>query len=165
MKQLARILLLAVIGASTLMAQPRATRAQQAAAAATEVKIFVPLSTDGTLNPSLQVRSRDSFPGLQCQAGSISTTRPDAWRCGTDDPCFAAPLSDPANVPVTLACAAGGPWGGSVQLLTVQTPLRGFDDCKSPPTCRQPLDLATNPWAIELSNGVRCTLLTGTISS
>jgi hypothetical protein len=132
--------------------------------AATQIRIFVPFQSDGTLNPALQVRSRDSFPDLQCQSGSIATTRPDAWRCGTDDPCFAPPFAGLNDQPVTLACTTS-PWTGTVQLLTLQTPLATTDACKSPPLCRQPLDLTTNPWAVELVNGVRCTLFTGTISS
>jgi hypothetical protein len=152
-----------LIGALCLMAGPGPSSAQTPPA--TQIKIFVPYQTDGTLNPTLQVRSRDSFPPpFQCQAGSIATTRPDAWRCGTDDPCFAAPLLDPNAQSVTLACTPT-PWAGNVQLLTVQTPLRSVDECKNPPRCRQPLDLSANPWAVELANGVRCILFTGTISS
>ncbi|HTE85104.1 MAG TPA: hypothetical protein VK821_10250 [Dehalococcoidia bacterium] len=166
MKSAARLLLLAVVGMAALAALPHASLAQTAtgAPATTQIKIFVPFAPDGTLNASLQVRSRDAFPDLHCQAGSISTTRPDAWRCGTDDPCFAPPFADPNASSVTLACSAG-PRTGSVQLLTVQGALRTADACKSPPACRQPLDLSLNPWAVELANGIRCALLTGTISS
>jgi hypothetical protein len=164
-RRLAWLSLLVVVGTLAFGLRASVSSAQQASAA-TQIKIFVPWNPDGTLNPTLQVSSRDSFPDLQCQSGSISTTRPDAWRCGTDDPCFAplfaAPSSDGS---VMLACAAKGPWAGSVQLLTVTTPLRSADDCKTPPLCRQPLDLSRNPWAVELANGVRCTLFTGTISS
>jgi hypothetical protein len=155
--------LLIAVTVSALL--PRTGFAQTAAPpAATQIKIFVPFEPDGTVNSSLQVRSRDSFPDLQCQSGSIATARPDAWRCGTDDPCF-APLGAGLNdQPVTLACATA-PWTGSVQLLTLRTQLATPEACKSPPLCRQSLDLTTNPWAVELTNGVRCTLFTGTISS
>jgi hypothetical protein len=155
-----------LIVAAAFAVLPHSGLAQTAAAQpkSTQIKIFVPFEPNGTLNSALQVRSRDSFPDLQCQSGSIATTRPDAWRCGTDDPCFAPPGAGLNNQPVTLACATA-PWTGEVQLLTVQTPLPSPDACKNPPLCRQPLDLTSNPWAIELVSGVRCTLFTGTINS
>src|SRR3954449_2249291 len=84
---------------------PGAVHAQQPDAA-TEIKIFVPISPDGTLNPALSVRSRDSFPPpFTCQAGSITTQRPDAWRCGTDDPCFSPAFADPSAPNPVLTCA------------------------------------------------------------
>jgi hypothetical protein len=163
------IRLLAVLAAGVFIfaGSTRTSLAQQSpdGPAATQIKLFAPFASDGKLNDSLQVRSQDSFPPpFQCQVGSIATIRPDAWRCGTDDPCFAPPFAGLNDQPVTLACA-NAPWSGSVQLLTLQTPLMTPSDCSGGMACRQPLDLAANPWAVELANGVRCTLFTGTISS
>jgi hypothetical protein len=142
---------------------PGAARGQQPAAA-TEIKIFVPIAPEGTLNPGLAVRSRDSFPPpFMCQAGSITTQRPDAWRCGTDDPCFAPAFADPNAQNPVLTCAIA-PWDTSVQILTLQAPLPSFEDCRASLHCREPLDLASNPWAVELANGVRCRAFTGTIT-
>jgi hypothetical protein len=158
---LAVLMLIAVLALATGAHDARA----QQAATATQIKIFAPWNSDGSLNTNLKVRSRDSFPPpFSCQTGSIATKRPDAWRCGTDDPCFAPPMALPGDQSVTLACATA-PWAGNVQLLTLQTPLGGTNDCGPGAGCRPPLDLSGNPWAIELANGVRCTVFTGTISS
>lgn len=127
--------------------------------AATEVKIFVPFTPGGELNPSLRVRGTETVP--RCQAGAITTTRPDAWRCITADPCFVPQF---AADQMTLACVTA-PWSGEVMLLTVQTPLRSSEECMMPPLCRQQLNLDRAPWALELANGARCTLFTGTIPS
>ncbi len=159
------LVLLAMALALNARAGGAAAQSAPTGPAATEIKLFVPWQPDATINSSLQVSSRDSFPDLTCQSQAISTTRPDAWRCGTDDPCFVPYPATPEGAPVTLACANRGPWSGTVQLLTVNSPLRSSDACQSPPRCREQLDLSTNPWAIELANGVRCTLVTGTIGS
>ena len=166
-RRLAWLSLMLLVGTLAFAGRAGGVAAQSAAGGttATEIKIFAPWQPDGTLNPQLQVSSRDSFPDLSCQSQAISTARPDAWRCGTDDPCFVPYPATPEGSPVTLACANRGPWSGSVQLLTVNSPLRSADACQTAPRCREQLDLSTNPWALELANGVRCTLMTGTIST
>lgn len=127
---------------------------------ATEIKIFVPFNPRGELNPNLQVGGRVTVP--QCQAGAITTTRPDAWRCVTADPCFVPQF---IGNQMELACA-NNPWSGEVTLLTIEMPLQSQDECMAgPPLCRQQLNLDRAPWALELANGARCTLFTGTISS
>jgi hypothetical protein len=127
---------------------------------ATEIKIFVPFDPRGMLNPNLQVSGRVTVP--QCQSGAITTTRPDAWRCVTADPCFVPQF---AGNQMELACA-NTPWSGDVTLLTIEMPLRSQEECMAgPPLCRQQLDLDRAPWALELANGARCTLFTGTITS
>lgn len=144
--------LLAVLAALLVLGgQPNRVRAQ---AATPQIKIFVPWLPDGTLNPSLTVSDQVTVP--ECQVGSILTTRPDAWRCGTADPCFAPFPFVPPGEENTLVCAGSGPWSGQVVMLTVQTPLASPDDCRKSGDCRQPADLTGAPWAIELDNGVRC---------
>lgn len=128
----------------------------------TQIKIFAPWNSGGMLQPDVHIRSQNTFPKLSCQAGSLVTQRPDAWRCGTDDPCFAPPSPAFASPHPTLACAPSGPWSGSVQLLSVGSPLRSASDCRKPPTCRGPIDLTRPPWAVEMANGVRCLQSGGT---
>jgi hypothetical protein len=146
---------LAAILALTLLlgGQPPHTQAQ-ASTPAPQVKIFVPWLPNGALNPALTVSAQVTVP--ECQVGSILTTRPDAWRCGTADPCFAPFPFVPSSDENTLVCAGSGPWSGQVVMLTVQTPLTSVDDCRASGDCRRPIDLTGTPWAIELGNGVRC---------
>jgi hypothetical protein len=165
MKWVVRLALISVLAIGVFAGKSGHTLAQSSSSTApTQIKIFAPLAPDGTLNSKLQVRSRDTFPDLRCQAGSIATQRPDAWRCGTDDPCFAPAFTDPNDANPVLTCAVA-PWDGTVQILTLQTPLPSVDECKASLHCREPLDLSTNPWAVELANGVRCRVFTGTITS
>ena len=133
--------------------KPHQLQAQEALAGP-QIKVFVPWNFDGTLNSNLTVSAQVTVP--ECQVGSILTTRPDAWRCGTADPCFAPFPFVPPGEENMLVCAGSGPWSGQVVMLTVQTPLASSDDCKTSGNCRQPTDLAKTPWAIELGNGVRC---------
>ena len=133
---------------------------------ATEIKLFVPWLPNGSLNPSVTVTGRETFmgnPNLEsdCQSGSIATQRPDAWRCGTADPCFAPTLFSATEV----ACATE-PWNNQVVLLTLSRPLPGPEQCSAAPmNCPRGLDLDSPPWAVELANGVRCRTFTGTIST
>ena len=151
-----------VAAALALGSLPQAGRAEHAGRA-TQIKLLVPFGADGQLNANLRVRGRESFPPpFACQAGSIRTTRPDAWRCGTADPCFAPPMLLPDPQGATLACMVD-PWSGEVTLLTLQTPLRTAEECEALPRCREPLDLTQAPWALELANGARCNKFIGTI--
>ncbi len=125
---------------------------------ATQVKFFVPWMTNGMLNPALTVRARNPFEG--CQTGAITTQRPDAWRCGTADPCFAPPFGDR-----TVVACAGAPWRSEVSLLTLSRPLPSPEQCRMTPNeCPRDLDLTSQPWAVELANGAKCTAFTGTRS-
>jgi hypothetical protein len=78
----------------------------------------------------------------------------DAWRCssgnGILDPCYQRILGDEKQ----LACPVGGPWPANVVLLTLTQPL--------PSEPRKDVSRAdTLPWALELANSQRCTLMTG----
>ena len=145
--------LLAILAVVLLGGQSQPVLAQ-AATSAPQIKVFVPWLPDGTLNPSLTVSGQVTVP--ECQVGSILSTRPDAWRCGTADPCFAPFPFVPPGQENMLVCAGSGPWSGQVVMLTVQTPLASTGDCRKSGNCRQPIDLTQTPWAIELGNGVRC---------
>lgn len=140
-----------------------AARADHEPSAATQIKLFVPWLPNSTLNPGVTVTGREMFMGnpnlpSDCQTGSITTQRPDAWRCGTADPCFAPPFGDR-----TVVACARAPWLGEVTLLTLSRPLPSPEQCRMTPTeCPRDLDLTNQPWAIELANGARCTAFTGT---
>jgi hypothetical protein len=132
----------------------------------TQTKFFVPWLPNGTLNPSITVTARETLMGnpnlpSDCQAGSISTQRPDAWRCVTADPCFS-----PTPFSATEVACATAPWANEVVLLTLSRPLPSPGQCSATPTdCPRQLDLNSPPWAVELANGARCRIFTGTISS
>jgi hypothetical protein len=155
------VVLAVTLGAVLLGTTDRPAQAQDQNRA-TEIRIFVPFQLNGQLNPNLRIQTRETLmPPAGCQAGAITTTRPDAWRCVTADPCFVPQFA--ANQ-MTLACATN-PWSGEVVLLTIETPLRTPEECMMPPFCRQPLNLNRQPWAMELANGARCVMGTGTIPS
>ncbi|HEY9845053.1 MAG TPA: hypothetical protein V6D03_02550 [Candidatus Caenarcaniphilales bacterium] len=121
----------------------------QPSRSATQIRIFTPFNTGG-LNIGLAVTDRAQGT---CMGGSLAAaTRPDAWRCSAGnriyDPCFENTLGN-RNV---LACAEP-PWTANVVLLRLTAPL---------PTNNNRADRSkTLPWALELANGQRCTLLTG----
>jgi hypothetical protein len=89
-----------------------------------------------------------------CFGPSVASSgRVDAWRCtvgnAIHDPCYQNVMGDSK----TLVCA-DAPWQASGMLLTLASPL--------PEVNRKPVSVKdTQPWAIELSNGQRCTLFTG----
>ena len=128
---------------------PHRTVASAAMSVQTRVRIFDPFASTGSLLPQFQ-RAR-SASGT-CWTGSLADNRSDAWRCmvgyGIYDPCFASP--DGRN---GLLCIPA-PWSRSLLHLRLQKPLpSSFANHGRPP---QGL-----PWAVELSTGGRCTMLTG----
>ncbi len=129
----------------------------------TALRLFVPWLPDGTLNPALTVRTRltlegNPFTQTSCQSHSLATTRPDAWRCVTADPCFEPPLG---RGDYTVVACSNGPWLNEVVLLDLRYPLPDPQVCREMAGCRPPLDLSRPPWALELANGARCTPLLG----
>jgi hypothetical protein len=76
--------------------------------------------------------------------GSFKSSRPDAWRCLVEDPCFENPV-----IQNQLLCV-GSPWARSGYLV------RSRLDEQSHGT--RP---GGRPWAVVLANGKRCTFLAG----
>ena len=156
-------LLLTLVAVASLSTGGAAHADHDGSPVATEIKLFVPWLPNNMLNPGVTVTGREMLMGnpnlpSDCQSGSFSTQRPDAWRCVTADPCF-APLFGDGTV---VACAAA-PWRGEVRLLTLSRPLPGPEQCRmTPNACPRELDLTSQPWAIELANGAKCTAFTGT---
>jgi len=118
-----------------------------AAAPGTTTVHFHPYATGGHLT----VGVGDVVRG-QCWTTSIAAPSPNAYRCFQGnkilDPCFAAP--HPAN-PLQLACLAA-PWSRAVMLQVsgrLPAPASGTT--------------VSRPWALQLSNGVRCVASTGTV--
>jgi len=156
---------LVVGGSSTVDAQP-------APATATQIKLYMPWEPSFTpkLRPTISVRGETTFEGnpmassASCQSGAITTQRPDAWRCVTADPCFAPSVNGGSQV----ACASN-PWSNEVQILNLTRPItRETSQCFSAAGgCtdgRVKMDFTTAPWALELTNGIRCVKATGTLS-
>ena len=127
---------------------------------ATDMRYVIPFGPDG-LNPALTVT--DTVAG-SCIGGSIATPdRPDAFECfgddsGVYDPCFENPFADP-DQPGELACVLD-PFGTEVVTLAVDGPLTREKEAPAGDSPFAPWDL---PWALELANGDRCTLLHGTL--
>ncbi|MGI8424625.1 MAG: hypothetical protein ACR2NO_11055 [Chloroflexota bacterium] len=157
---------LVTIVAMVLALAPKDTARADHLQEPTEIKLFAPWLPNGMLNPAITVTAREMFMGnpnlpSDCQAGAISTQRPDAWRCGTADPCF-APTPFSAR---EVACATN-PSANEVVLLTLSRPLPGPEQCSAMPnSCPRALDLDSTPWVLELANGATCRTFTGTIAS
>jgi hypothetical protein len=116
----------------------------------TVVMLFTPWSA-GALRQGFAVASRGKG---SCWTQSLSTNRPDAWRCfeGDDilDPCFSG-----AARSAFVACA-DDPFSKRVVLLQLTKPLPGD---KNPTTAW--LQPKGEPWALRLTNGDSCYLVTG----
>lgn len=174
--------LLAVIAAFVAFG-PLAVAAQDATPAAgdpgtsvtpsrTNTRYVVPF-TPGGLNAGFTVTS--SIEGACTFGSSIAYSRPDAWGCTTDggvlDPCFENPFV--ATDEATEVACLDTPWSTDVVMLTLTAPLAREmeepDDAMSGTVDTavdtadeliQPWDL---PWALELANGDRCSLMHGTL--
>ena len=174
LEALGALLVLAVVGPAIAAAQDATPPAGPAATdvARTDVRYFLPFTPDG-LNPGLTVAARtDGVCGFESAA---VLGRPDAWDCiGADnqvyDPCFENPFTLP-DAPAEVACI-DSPFSTDVVLLTLTQPL----ERQKEPTADTGADPAMGgaedatidawdlPWALELANGDRCTLLHGTLT-
>jgi len=124
---------------------------QPSTPARTQVKLLTPFGPAGL---SIGMAVTERVNGTCFAASAASSSRPDAWRCsagnGILDPCYQRILGDEKQ----LACPVGGPWPANVVLLTLTQAL--------PSEPRKETNRAdTLPWALELANGQRCTLMTG----
>ena len=116
------------------------------AAPTTVTSTFAPYAADGTLTATVS----EHLAG-NCWTSSIALPSAHTYRCLADnqilDPCFAPPT---AIAPSVIACFTD-PWTPGIDLRLTQ-PLPAAD-----PGSR------STPWAIQLSDGVRCVVLTGTV--
>jgi len=137
--------------------------------ARTDIRYVVPFTPDG-LNPGLTATATGE--GVCGFASSAALERPDAWDClGADDqiydPCFENTFIPPDG-PGEVACLES-PFTTDVVVLTLAEPLvrekeapdAGMGMAQAAGVSIDPWDL---PWALELANGDRCTLLHGTLT-
>ncbi len=137
--------------------------------ARTDVRYVVPFGPDG-LNPGLTAATTED--GVCGFPSSAALERPDAWDCtGAEgqiyDPCFENPFTA-ADEPGQVACL-DSPFTTEVVVLNLTAPL---ERQKEAPDAGMSLAQAAGvsieawdlPWALELANGDRCTLLHGTLS-
>ena len=134
---------------------PHAAAAQDAPLDRTDARIALPFGPDG-LQPDLTETA--TVAGVCGFSSLMSTGRPDAWECLGDDnqvydPCFENPYA-PADAPGVLACFVS-PFAGDVVLLALDEPLTREKEQGSGDAV-PPWDI---PWALELANGDRCTVL------
>ena len=134
----------------------------------TDTRYVVPFTPDA-LNPSLTVTS--TIEGTCTFGSSIANSRPDAWGCTTDggvvDPCFENAYL-PVDEATEVACF-DTPWSSEVVVLRLTAPLSREKEgpgggmsgaADTADEVIQPWDL---PWALELANGDRCSLMRGTL--
>jgi hypothetical protein len=111
-------------------------------------RTFAPFSAAGAPSVPISARADGS-----CWTSSIAVPKRGVYRCLSGDliadPCFVPPI---ATAPPTVLCVAA-PWS-SATVLTLTSAL--------PPA--SPVALTSNnPWALELANGKRCIISTGTV--
>lgn len=120
----------------------------------TTVMAFAPWTEGGGLAPGINVSGHLSN-GSCWEASSADVADQDAWRCSSNnniyDPCFAP--GGESNVTV-VACAAS-PWS-DVNILNLTQPL-------SYSASGMPTGGSSTPWFLELANGDRCGVTTGTV--
>jgi hypothetical protein len=135
---------------------------------ATDVRYVVPFTQDG-LNASLTEAGTDE---AACTAPSIvALDRPDAWSCfGVTneiyDPCFENPFLPP-DQQTELACFET-PLSTDVVIVTLTDPLVRKKAEPTPAMAEPTPDAGVIepwelPWAFDLANGDRCSLLRGTL--
>ena len=172
---LSALLALALVGPVMVSAQDATPEAGpgETTLTRTDVRYLLPFGPDG-VNANLTVAA--TVEGVCGFASIAALDRPDAWDCiSTDneifDPCFEPFMQDPEALG-QLACV-GDPFATEVTLLTLTEPLVREKEAADPgadPSMAMgqqaddvlsPWDL---PWALELANGDRCTLLHGTLT-
>jgi hypothetical protein len=137
--------------------------------ARTDVRHVLPFTPDG-LNSGLTATATEE--GVCGYSSSAALDRPDAWDCiGADgqiyDPCFENPFIPP-DEPSEVACLES-PFTTDVVVLTLTNPLVREKEAPESGTSMAQAAGATIeswdlPWALELANGDRCTLLHGTLT-
>jgi len=156
--------------ASAQDATPTTTTTREAGGGdRTNVRYVLPFGPDG-LNHGLTATTEED--GICSYPSSAALDRPDAWDCtGTEgqiyDPCFENPFIAP-DEPGQVACF-DSPFTTDVVVLTLTEPLvrqkeapdAGAGMAQASDVSIDPWDL---PWAVELANGDRCTLLGGTLT-
>ena len=167
------LLALALTGPVMVSAQDATpeTRSGETDGQRTDVRYLLPFGPDG-LSSDLTVSA--TVEGVCGFNSSAALDRPDAWDCmSTDseifDPCFENPFTPPDELG-ELACF-DAPFAPEVTLLKLTEPLvreKEAADSGTDPSIGQeaddviaPWDL---PWAVELANGDRCTLMHGTLT-
>jgi hypothetical protein len=127
-----------------------AAQLNRAEAVRTEIKMFEPWNPHGL---SVGIAVQQKLSGKCFAESAASPTRPDAWRCSggnaIQDPCYMQVMGDQKQ----LACARE-PWSANVNLFTLEGSLPSADK-----TAVQKDD--SLPWALELADGEKCTLMTG----
>ena len=156
------LVVLVTLGPMTVLGQEATPEPDGTARAQTDIRYVIPFGPDG-LNAGLTVT--DNLTGT-CIGDSIAVSdRADAFRCLGEgdqvyDPCFENSFAA-SDEPGDVACVTD-PFGTEVVLLTIADPLPREKDVPPGPGGDPfaPWDL---PWALELANGDRCTLLGGTL--
>jgi hypothetical protein len=173
---LCALLALALAGPLLVSAQEGTPEAgADASAARTNVRYLLPFGPDG-LNPGLTVAA--TVDGVCGFTSIVALDRPDAWDCISADneiydPCFEPFMQDPEALG-QLACV-DAPFSTEVTLLNLTEPLVREKEAPDPGMDMDPamdmgqdaadtLDPWDLPWALELANGDRCTLLHGTLT-
>jgi hypothetical protein len=160
--------LFAPVAASAQEATPQPTDLAATDVTRTDTRNVVPFTPDG-LNPSLNVTS--TIEGACTFASSIANSRPDAWGCTTEgggvDPCFENSFVSPDEA--TEVVCFDSPWSTDVVVVKLSAPLTHQKEAPNggtsgaADTADEVIQSWDLPWALELANGDRCSLLHGTL--
>jgi hypothetical protein len=174
---LGTLLALALAGPVMVSAQDATPEAEAGATDVhvqrTDIRYLLPFGPDGL---SAGLTASATVEGVCGFASIAAIDRPDAWDCMSADneifdPCFEPLMMDPEALG-QLACVED-PFSTEVTLLTLTEPLvrekEDADPSADPSMAMgQEADDALAPWelpwALELANGDRCTLLHGTLT-
>jgi hypothetical protein len=139
----------------------------------TEIRYLLPFGPDGL---SAGLTASATVEGVCGFSSSAVLGRPDAWDCISAeseifDPCFEPLMMDPEELG-QLACV-DAPFSTEVTLLTLTEPLVRQKEAADPGAdpslgmgqeADDAIALWDLPWALELANGDRCSLLHGTLT-
>jgi len=149
MRSICLFMVLVVIVLSSIVSNSQ-TQGSDQNISRTDVRLFEPWNPHGL---SIGIAVQQTLSGKCFAPSAASPTRQDAWRCSAgnaiQDPCYMQVMGDQNQ----LACAAD-PWSANVNLFT----LEGSISAGNAKVTNRDDAL---PWALELSDGSKCTLMTG----
>jgi hypothetical protein len=156
------LVVLLTIGPMVALGQEATPEPGGPALARTDTRYIIPYGPDG-LNAGLTVR--ETLTGICNDDSIVVSDRADAFQCLGEgdqiyDPCFENSLA-PSDKPGEVACVPD-PLSAEIVLLTLDRPLPREKEAPAG-QAQDPFGPWDLPWALELANGDRCTLLGGTL--
>ncbi|MGW6844463.1 hypothetical protein [Streptomyces sp. NPDC054958] len=109
----------------------------------TKERYVRPFTDEGALRPPFKADPSRTAKGGHCDAASLSSTDPAAWRCGYGTPI--SNLADPCWTHALKAVCLLSPWDPDVLII---------DEVKLAPRVQVSTKEGTQPWALEIKDPV-----------